>query len=150
MIRAMLKLPMKSKGVNGERGSVQLKKLIQTLFFWYIRYDAIMIDNVNQYKYYCIRKMVIYMATVPTQIRIDSNIKREANDLFDELGIDMSSAVNIFLRQCVMRGGLPFKVEVPQYSDKLLAAANEARRISRDSSIKGYKTMDELKKALED
>lgn len=90
------------------------------------------------------------MATVPTQIRIDSNIKREANDLFDELGIDMSSAVNIFLRQCVMRGGLPFKVEVPQYSDKLLAAANEARRISRDSSIKGYKTMDELKKALED
>lgn len=129
--------------------SVQLEKLIQTLFL-YIGYDAIMIDNVNQYKYYCIRKMVIYMATVPTQIRIDSNIKREANDLFDELGIDMSSAVNIFLRQCVMRGGLPFKVEVPQYSDKLLAAANEARRISRDSSIKGYKTMDELKKALED
>ena len=35
MIRAMLKLPMKSKGVNGERGSVQLKKLIQTLFLVY-------------------------------------------------------------------------------------------------------------------
>lgn len=109
-----------------------------------------MIDNVNQYKYYCIRKMVIYMTTVPTQIRIDSNVKREANDLFAELGIDMSSAVNIFLRQCVMRGGLPFKVEVPQYSDNLLDAANEARRISRDSSIKGYTTMDDLKKALED
>lgn len=90
------------------------------------------------------------MATVPTQIRIDSKIKREANDLFGELGIDMSSAVNIFLRQCVMRGGLPFKVEVPQYSDNLLDAANEARRISRDSSIKGYTTMDDLKKALED
>ena len=42
------------------------------------------------------------------------------------------------------------KAEVPQYSDKLLDAANEARRISRDSSIKGYKTMDDLKKALED
>lgn len=49
------------------------------------------------------------MATSPTQIRIDSNVKTEANELFKKLGIDMSSAVNIFLRQCVLHGGLPFK-----------------------------------------
>lgn len=49
------------------------------------------------------------MATSPTQIRIDSNVKTEANELFKELGIDMSSAVNIFLRQCVLHGGLPLK-----------------------------------------
>ena len=55
------------------------------------------------------------MATTPTQIRIDSTIKEEATALFSELGMDMSSAVNIFLRQCILRGGLPFPVELDIY-----------------------------------
>ena len=90
------------------------------------------------------------MATTPTQIRIDSNIKREAAALFSNLGLDMSSAVNLFLHQCVLRGGLPFAVEVPQYSDKTLNAMAEARKISRDPDIKGYNSMEELKAALND
>ena len=90
------------------------------------------------------------MATTPTQIRIDSNIKREAAALFSNLGLDMSSAVNLFLHQCVLRGGLPFAVEVPQYSDKTLNAMDEARKISRDPDIKGYNSMEELKAALDD
>ena len=90
------------------------------------------------------------MATTPTQIRIDSNIKREATALFSNLGLDMSSAVNLFLHQCVLRGGLPFAVEVPQYSDKTLNAMAEARKISRDPDIKGYDNMEELKAALDD
>lgn len=89
------------------------------------------------------------MATVPTQIRIDESVKREANDLFSTLGMDMSSAVNIFLRQCVLRGGLPFSVELPQYSQRVLDAAEEARRISRDPDVRGYASMADLKKALE-
>ena len=47
------------------------------------------------------------MATIPTQIRIDSKVKEQAASLFSELGMDISSAVNIFLRQCILRGGLP-------------------------------------------
>ena len=43
------------------------------------------------------------MATVPTQVRIDENLKKQATELFSQLGMDMSSAMNIFLRQCVMR-----------------------------------------------
>ncbi len=89
------------------------------------------------------------MSTVQTQIRIDSDVKKQANELFSELGLDMSSAVNIFLRQCIMKHGLPFKVEVPQYSSELLDAANEAKRISHNPDIKGYTSMDELKKALD-
>ncbi len=89
------------------------------------------------------------MATTPTQIRIDSNIKREAAALFSTLGLDMSSAVNLFLYQCVLHGGLPFAVEVPQYNDKTLNAMAEARKISRDPDIKGYNTMEELKAALD-
>ena len=90
------------------------------------------------------------MATTPTQIRIDTDIKKQASDLFGNLGLDMSSAVNLFLYQCVLRGGLPFSVEMPHYSKTTLDAMDEARRISRDPSIKGYSDMEELKKALEE
>ena len=39
------------------------------------------------------------MATIPTQVRIDADIKREATALFANLGLDMSGAVNLFLHQ---------------------------------------------------
>lgn len=90
------------------------------------------------------------MATAPTQIRIDADIKKQASELFSNLGLDMSSAVNLFLHQCVMRGGIPFSVEMPKYNANTLNAMEEARRISRDPDVKGYSSMAELKKALDD
>lgn len=90
------------------------------------------------------------MATVPTQIRIDSNVKEQAAHLFSELGMDMSSAINIFLRQCILRGGLPFQVELPRYNQETLEAMAEARRISRDPNVNGYDSIDALKAALEE
>ena len=89
------------------------------------------------------------MATTPTQIRIDSAVKEQANTLFSELGLDMSGAVNIFLRQCILRVGLPFAVELPKYNRETLDAMAEARKISRDPDIKGYNNMEDLKAALE-
>lgn len=89
------------------------------------------------------------MATIPTQIRIDADTKQQATMLFGRLGLDMSSAVNLFLHQCILRGGLPFAVEVPQYSQSVLDAMAEAKRISRDPAVPGYKSMEELKAALE-
>ena len=90
------------------------------------------------------------MSTVPTQIRIDTDIKKQATDLFNDLGLDMSSAVNLFLHQCILRGGLPFRVEMPRYNQRTLDAMDEARRISRDPDVKGYTSMEELRKALEE
>lgn len=89
------------------------------------------------------------MATIPTQIRIDSKVKEQATLLFADLGMDMSGAVNIFLHQCILRGGLPFSVEMPEYNQELLAAMAEARRISRDPDVKGYNNIEDLKAALE-
>ena len=88
------------------------------------------------------------MATSPTQIRIDADIKKQANSLFNELGMDMSSAVNIFLRQWILHRGLPFNVELPEYNEETLKAMDEAKSISRNPDIKGYSSMEELKKAL--
>ena len=86
--------------------------------------------------------------TTPTQVRIDSDIKKQASDLFATLGLDMSSAVNLFLHQCVLRGGIPFNVEVPKYNQETLFAMAEAEKISKDPNVKGYETMEDLKKAL--
>lgn len=87
------------------------------------------------------------MATVPTQVRIDENLKKQASELFAQLGMDMSSAMNIFLRQCVLRGGLPFSVELPQYKPEVIEAMEEAKRISKNPSTKRYNNFSE---ALED
>ena len=90
------------------------------------------------------------MATSPTQIRIDADLKQQATELFANLGLDMSGAVTLFLRQCILHDGIPFKIEMPRYSNKLLSAIDEAKCISRDPDIKGYTSMEDLKAALED
>ena len=90
------------------------------------------------------------MSTVPTQIRIDRDIKEQAGVLFSGLGLDISGAVNMFLHQCVLRGGIPFSVEMPHYKQSTLAAMEDARRISRDPNVPSYDNMDELKRALEE
>lgn len=89
------------------------------------------------------------MATVPTQIRIDENLKTDANALFEQLGLDMSTAVNIFLSQAVLHHGIPFKVEMPSYRQEVLDAMDEAKRISRDPNVKGYTDISELFKELD-
>ena len=86
--------------------------------------------------------------TTPTQIRIDADIKKQANELFKSIGLDMSTAVNLFLYQCVLRGGLPFKVEKPQFNDETLAAILEGIKIANDPNVKGYTSIEELKKSL--
>lgn len=67
------------------------------------------------------------MATIPTQIRIDEDLKKQAVELFNQLGLDMSSAVNIFLRQAVLQEGLPFKVELPRYKPEVIEAMGEEK-----------------------
>ena len=86
--------------------------------------------------------------TTPTQIRVDSEIKKQACELFSSIGLDMSTAVNLFLYQCVLRGGLPFNVEKPKYNAETIAAMAEAMRISRDNNVPGYDSLENLKKAL--
>lgn len=48
------------------------------------------------------------MAGQNVTIRVDDDLKRDADALFSQLGMTFSGAVNVFLRQCVREGGLPF------------------------------------------
>ena len=59
------------------------------------------------------------MATSTLQIRVDSNLRRQAEEFFNGAGLDMSSAVRLFLKQVVIRRRVPFDViaEDPFWSD---------------------------------
>lgn len=57
-----------------------------------------------------------------TQIRMDADTKKAATELLNDLGLDLSSAVNIFFKQVVLQGGLPFQVKYPQYKPEVLEA----------------------------
>ncbi|MBQ8375042.1 MAG: type II toxin-antitoxin system RelB/DinJ family antitoxin [Clostridia bacterium] len=46
-------------------------------------------------------------------IRVDENVKQQASELFEALGLDMSTAMNLFLRQAINYGGIPFEIRKP-------------------------------------
>lgn len=55
------------------------------------------------------------MATANINVRVDETLKKSAETLFEEIGMNMSTAINIFLKQAVRENGIPFqlKLETP-------------------------------------
>ena len=86
------------------------------------------------------------MATAVLQTRVDAETKLEAESLFDALGLDITTAIRLFLRQSINQQRIPFDIVPPKYnfSEETLAAIDEARRISKDSSVKSYSSAKEL------
>ena len=82
-------------------------------------------------------------------IRTDAEVKTAAEQIFDALGLNLSTAVNIFLRQAIRQGGLPFEVKLDIPNETTAAAIAEGRALMRDKNAKGYTNMDDLRTALE-
>lgn len=89
------------------------------------------------------------METTTLNIRTDKEIKVKAEQIFDALGLNMSTAVNIFLRQAIRENGIPFDVKLSTPSERTMAAIEEGRTIAGDKSVKGYSNMDDLRAALD-
>ena len=87
-----------------------------------------------------------YMAgsTTNISIRIDSDLKAQADAMFGELGMNLSTAFNIFVRQSLREGRIPFDISLNQPNKETIAAMLEAERIAKDPSVKGYTDLDEL------
>lgn len=54
------------------------------------------------------------MSKMSTSIRLDSEVKEQAQQVFSNLGMDMTTAINIFLRQAIQYQGLPFDVRLDE------------------------------------
>lgn len=67
------------------------------------------------------------MEAVSTNIKIDKTLKKESQELFESLGISLSAAINIFLRQSVREQAIPFRVGNPIPNSETLRAIEEAR-----------------------
>ena len=82
--------------------------------------------------------------TTNISIRMDSDLKAQADVLFSELGMNITTAFNIFVRQSLREGRIPFDISLNQPNRETLAALMEADRIAKDSTVRGYSDLDEL------
>ena len=76
------------------------------------------------------------MATTNISIRMDSDLKSQADALFSELGMNLSTAFNIFVRQSL------------QPNKETMAAMLEAERIAKDPNVKHYSDVEEALREL--
>lgn len=88
--------------------------------------------------------------TTNFSVRMDSDIKKQCEALYSELGMNLTTAINVFLRQSLRVGGLPFDVRVEQPNKETIAAMLEAERISHDSSVKRYSDIEDALRALKE
>ena len=84
------------------------------------------------------------MATTNVSIRMDTELKAQADELFAELGMNLSTAFNIFVRQSLREGGIPFEIRTDRPNKETIAAMLEAENIAKDPNVKGYTDLDEM------
>ena len=83
--------------------------------------------------------------TVPLNVNVDAKNKKAATVILKDLGLNMSTAINMFLAQIVKRDGIPFEVVNPQPSKELLEALKEGEDILNGKiKKKGYHDVDKM------
>ena len=85
------------------------------------------------------------MASTNVTIRMDKDLKRQADELFTVLGLSFSTAVGVFCRQAVMRGKIPFELSAEKPNAETLAAMQEIEdKISGKIESRRFTSVDEL------
>lgn len=92
------------------------------------------------------------MATTNINIRVDSELKQSAEELFNDLGLNMSSAITMFLKSAVSYDGIPFELKRNSPNTKTKAALSEYEEMKKNpEKYKRYNSFDEIvKEVLED
>ena len=84
------------------------------------------------------------MNTVAMNVRVDKNLKEQATELYNDLGLSLSSAINMFLRQSVRENGLPFKPQRTRRKSDIELAVEEADKLMNDPNAKTYNNFQEI------
>lgn len=85
------------------------------------------------------------MATTSFSVRMDNDIKKQCEALYGELGVNLTTAINVFLRQSLRAGGFPFNVRLERPNDETVAAMREAERLVRDPDARRYTVEEALR-----
>ncbi len=103
-----------------------------------------MLTKLFDYNIILVKGSVI-MAKTSTNISIDSDIKAKAQELFADFGLDLSTAINMFLRQSVRENAIPFNISREVPNEETVAAIMEMDDIlSGKIPAKRYSTTKEL------
>ncbi len=89
------------------------------------------------------------MALTNLNIRTDKEIKDQAEEIFSVLGMNMTTAINIFLRTVIREHGIPFDLKLDIPNDTTSAAIEEGKKLLADSNALRYSSIEDLKDALE-
>ena len=87
------------------------------------------------------------MATVNMSVRMDTELKKQAEALLSEMGLNMTTAMNLFLRQVVRQGRIPFEIALDKISeteDAVFALTDEEK-----IDVAAKRVMERFKPALE-
>lgn len=75
--------------------------------------------------------------------RMDADIKAQSEALYNELGMNLTTAINVFLRESLRVGGFPFDVRLNKPNKTTIMAMQEAERIESDPGIKRYSDVED-------
>ena len=85
------------------------------------------------------------MGTTNINVRVDSNLKAQAEALFSDLGMNMSTAINMFLKSAVTYEGIPFEIRRHVPNEETKAALEEYVKMkSKPSDYKRYDSFDDV------
>ena len=70
--------------------------------------------------------------TTTLSIRLDADLKTEAEEFFEEIGINMTTGITCFLKKCLAVGEIPFKLGKMSKHARLLAALKEAEEVANN------------------
>ena len=110
----------------------------------------------NAYSLHCfyicsilLSKEITMADTTNFSLRLDNDLKKQSEVLFSELGMNLTTAINVFLRQSIREGGFPFKIKLETPNKQTIAAMEEALALIADGNTRKYsveEALQELKK----
>lgn len=90
------------------------------------------------------------MKTTKLNIRTDKFTKEQAEKIFNQLGLNISTAINMFLIATIRENRIPFELKIDTPNKETIEAIDEGRKILNDSNTPKYSNMEDLKSALEE
>lgn len=90
------------------------------------------------------------MSTTNLNVRIDKKTKEQAEIIFKKLGINMTTAINMFLKTSIRENGIPFHLNLDVPNIVTESAIKEGIEIANDQKTRGYRNLNDLRKALDE
>ena len=86
------------------------------------------------------------MPTTNINVRVDENLKKDADQLFSDLGLTMSTAITMFLKSAISNNGIPFEIKRKEPNAETIAAIEDA--LNGKNLIGPFNSVDELMEDL--